>query len=196
MRTNQQTKNKNKKIPSGYWDESAVWMKSCPGKGPEEHRLSEFKVAMELPSGWASRHQPATYIVAYGWFRAFSRLILPYKLNLEPNPKMLHYSVYVFKALYQRERGHQRTKAITLLLEPFRKPFELVGIKDTWKTFARRRLGNVERFSHAFPDGSYLNFSLVLKHMLGNLAVGVGRGDGNDYKNVAYISHSSLEKSL
>lgn len=45
----------------------------------------------------------------------------------------------------------------------------------------------------------YLNRSLVLKHLLGNLVVGVGRSNGNDYENVAHISnpeHSSLEKSL
>lgn len=50
-----------------------------------------------------------------------------------------------------------------------------------------------------FPDGRYLNLSLVLKHMLGNLAVGRGRDDGNDYENLARISnpeHNSLEKSL
>jgi hypothetical protein len=35
------------------------------------------------------------------------------------------------------------------------------------EAFALSRLGNVERFSYAFPDGRYLNLSLVFKHMLG-----------------------------
>lgn len=50
-----------------------------------------------------------------------------------------------------------------------------------------------------FQMADNLNLSLVIKHVLWSLAVGVGRGDGNDYKNLAHISnpeHSSLEKSL
>lgn len=54
-------------------------------------------------------------------------------------------------------------------------------------------------FHMHFQTADNLNLSSVIKHVLWRLAVGVGRGDGNDYKNLAHISnpeHISLEKSL
>lgn len=148
MRIKQQAQ---KKISSGHGEEGALWMNKLHNEEPREV-LAVWVEGGDKVAKQVVQSTPTNYLhCTYGWFREFARLILPYKLNLEPNPKMLNYSVYVFKAI-------NLDKSNNLASETFynvntccsEKPFELVSIKGTWETFALPRLGNVERFSHAF----------------------------------------------
>jgi hypothetical protein len=76
---------------------SALWM----DKQSNDHAKKTPTIKERVKGGdkIAKQVTQCTQIVLHGWLEELDGLILTYKLNLEPNHKMLNYYVHVLELL-------------------------------------------------------------------------------------------------
>lgn len=154
---------------------------------------------------WSTQTNPL--YCTWGWFKESARLILPYRLNTEPNHKMPNYSSYVFKALFSFNLwGSIKDQINNLATGTFHNwhtccsenHLNWLTLKTCEKVICSYQTWKCEKVFICIFRWQTFTYA-VYKQMLVNKEGGGWEScDGNDDENLAHISnpqHSSLEES-